>query len=162
MEVPVTNRAVRVDHALQRWRAGRARDAGYIAEVIPYASYGSTSWLRVLARVLLAKRSQRHADTPTGIRGWRNFVGVPIEDASVTVDTGERSYEVQADHSGIVDAVIDVDLEPGWHRIGLSSEGSEVATALVFIVDPQTSFGVVSDIDDTVMVTALPRPLLTA
>ncbi len=162
MEVPVKNRAVRVDHALQRWRAGRARDAGYIAEVIPYASYGSTSWLRVLARVLLAKRSQRHADTPTGIRGWRNFVGVPIEDASVTVDTGERSYEVQADDSGIVDAVIDVDLEPGWHRIGLSTEGSEVATALVCIVDPETSFGVVSDIDDTVMVTALPRPLLAA
>ena len=30
------------------------------------------------------------------------------------------------------------------------------------MVDPQTRFGVVSDIDDTVMVTALPRPLLAA
>ena len=37
-----------------------------------------------------------------------------------------------------------------------------MATALVFVVDPQTTFGVVSDIDDTVMVTALPRPLLAA
>jgi phosphatidate phosphatase APP1 len=159
---PVVRRAVRIDHAVQRWRARRARNAGYAAEVIPYASYGSTSWLRVLARVLLAKSSQRHADTPTGIRGWRNFVGVPVENANVTVDAGERSYEVQADPSGIVDIVIDVDLEPGWHQIQLSSEGSGVARALVFVVDPQTSFGVVSDVDDTVMVTALPRPLLAA
>jgi hypothetical protein len=105
VEEPVINRTVRIDHAMQRWRARRARDAGYTAEVISYTSYGSRSWLRVLARVLLAKRSQRHADTPTGIRGWRNFVGVPVESASVTVDTGERSYEVQADRSGIVDAV---------------------------------------------------------
>jgi phosphatidate phosphatase APP1 len=147
---------------MQRWRARHARNAGYAAEVIPYTSYGSTSWLRVLARVLLAKRSQRHADLPTGTRGWRNFVGVPVENASVTVDAGERSYEVQADSSGIVDVVIDVDLEPGWHQIRFSSEGSGVAPALVFIVDPQASFGVVSDVDDTVMVTALPRPLLAA
>jgi len=158
----VEERRARIDYAVQRWRARRARDVGYTAEVIPYASYGSTSWLRVLARVLLAKSSQRHATTPTGIRGWRNFIGIPVENAGVTVDTGERSYEVQADRSGIVDVVLDVDLEPSWHRIGLSSESSAVVPALVFVVDPKTSFGLVSDIDDTVMVTALPRPLLAA
>jgi phosphatidate phosphatase APP1 len=158
----IHQRAVRIDHAVQRWRAQHARKTGYTAEVIPYTSYGSTSWLRVLARVVLAKDPKRHADTPTGIRGWRNFVGVPIEYAAVTVDTGNRSYEVQADYSGIVDVVIEVDLEPGWHQIRLSSEDSELASALVFVVDPQTSFGVVSDVDDTVMVTALPRPLLAA
>ena len=162
MEEPVINRAVRIDHALQRWRARRARDTGYTAEVIPYTSYGSTSWLRLLARVQLAKRSHRHADTPTGTRGWRNFMGVPIEAADVTVDAGEQTFQVQADTSGIVDVVIDVDLDPGWHRIGLSAEGSEVSTALVFVVEPQINFGVVSDVDDTVMVTALPRPLLAA
>jgi phosphatidate phosphatase APP1 len=116
----------------------------------------------VLARVLLAKSSERHADTPTGIRGWRNFVGVPVEDAKVSVQAGERSYDIQADHSGILDTVVNVELEPGWHRIGLSCEGSEVATALAFVVDPEMTFGVVSDVDDTVMVTALPRPLLAA
>jgi phosphatidate phosphatase APP1 len=158
----IHRRALGIDHAVQRWRAQRVRKAGYTAEVIPYTSYGSTTWIRVLARVLLTRRRHRHADTPTGIRGWRNFIGVPIDSASVMVHAGERSYEVRADHSGIVDLVFDVDLEPGWHRIGFSSEGSAVATALVFVVDPETTFGVVSDIDDTVMVTALPRPLLAA
>ena len=162
MEESVIHRPARVDQALQRWRARRARDAGKVAEVVPYAGYGSTSRVRVLARVLLAKPSERRDEVPTGARGWRNFVGVPVENAQVNVRIGEQSLEVQADRSGVIDVVVDVDLEPGWHRIGLSSEGSAVATALVFVVDPEVSFGVVSDIDDTVMVTALPRPLLAA
>jgi phosphatidate phosphatase APP1 len=158
----VISRAVRVDHAVQRWRERRARDAGYVIEVVPYTGYGSTSWLRVLARVLLAKESRRQADPPAGARGWRNFVGVPVENATVHLDIGGRSYEIQADSSGIIDVVVDVDLDPGWHRIVMRSEGSEAATALAFVVDPETTFGVVSDIDDTIMVTALPRPLLAA
>jgi phosphatidate phosphatase APP1 len=163
VEQLVVHRALRVDHAVQRWRARRARDAGYTAEVAPYTGYGSTSWIRVLGRVLLTNRSRRRrAETPTGARGWRNFVSVPIEHADVSVHIGEQSYEVQADPSGLIDVVVDVDLEPGWHRIGLSSEGSNPATALIFVVDPQTTFGVVSDVDDTIMVTALPRPLLAA
>jgi phosphatidate phosphatase APP1 len=162
VEVPVTHRAVRVDQALHRWRARRARDAGCIAEVVPYTGYGSTSWVRVLARVLLTKPSEHRADVPTGARGWRNFISVSVEDARVSVLVGEQSFEVQADRSGVIDVVVDVDLEPGWHQIGLSSEGSAVAAALVFVVHPETTFGVVSDIDDTVMVTALPRPLLAA
>ena len=162
MEQSVIHRPARVDQALQRWRARRARDAGKIAEVVPYTGYGSTSRVRVLARVLLAKPPEHRHEVPTGARGWRNFVGVPVEDAQVNVRIGEQSLDVQADRSGVIDVVVDVDLEPGWHRIGLSAEGSAVATALVFVVDPETTFGVVSDIDDTVMVTALPRPLLAA
>jgi len=158
----IHQRAVGIDHAVQRWRERRARDAGYVVEVVPYTGYGSTSWLRVLARIVLAKESRRQADPPAGARGWRNFIGVPVEKAAVHLDIGGRTYEIQADSSGIIDVVVDVDLEPGWHRIELRSEGSEIAPALVFVVDPQVTFGVVSDIDDTIMVTALPRPLLAA
>ena len=78
------SRAFRVDHAVQSWRAERARAAGYTAEVTPYTGYGSTSWVRVLGRVLLAKRSpEQRKDTPTGARGWRNFVSVPVANAEV-------------------------------------------------------------------------------
>ena len=52
---------------------------------------------------------------------------------------------------------------PGWHEIGLSSEGSEESHRPTCTWSIRTvEFGVVSDIDDTVMVTALPRPLLAA
>ena len=107
----IHHRAVRIDHAVQHWRERRAREAGYVVEVVPYTGYGSTSRLRVLARVLLARESRRQADPPAGARGWRNFIGVPVENAAVHLDIGGRSYEIQADSSGIVDVVVDVAVE---------------------------------------------------
>ena len=44
----------------------------------------------------------------------------------------------------------------------MAVEGGEPVETRVFVVGPDVRFGVVSDIDDTVMVTALPRPLLAA
>jgi phosphatidate phosphatase APP1 len=132
--------------------------------VIPYTGYGSTSWIRVLGRALLSKDPMGldRRGEPAGARGWRSFTSVPVEGAEVDVDVEGTRHSVRADRSGIIDAVVEVDLEPGWHSIGLSAEGSEVVTAQVQILDPHVRFGVVSDIDDTVMVTALPRPMLAA
>ena len=162
MEAPALHRAFRADLAVLRWRARRARAAGLKPQVIPYAGYGSTTWLRILGRVLLARPSDPPAAEPTGARGWRSFTGISVENAEVAIEVADRTLTVRADHSGIIDQVIAVDLEPGWHRVGLSSEGSKVVYARVFVVDPDCTFGMVSDIDDTVMVTALPRPLLAA
>lgn len=157
-------RPARIDHAVMRWRAKRARAQGQQPSVIPYAGYGSTRWVRVLGRSLLSRDPEGHTRTgePAGARGWRSFTSVPVERARVQVDVGGTIHEVTADRSGIIDAVVEVHLEPGWHTIGLSVEGSPVAHAEVYIVDPDCEFGVVSDIDDTVMVTALPRPMLAA
>ena len=94
MEDLLVHRAVRVDQALQRWRARRARDAGKVPEVVPYTGYGSTSWLRVLARVLLARPTERRGEVPTGARGWRNFIGVSVENAQVSVVIPEPSMFV--------------------------------------------------------------------
>jgi phosphatidate phosphatase APP1 len=61
-----------------------------------------------------------------------------------------------------VDAKVSVDLAPGWHTVALRCEDSEPVEAAVYVVPPGARFGVVSDVDDTVMVTALPRPFLAA
>ncbi len=156
------HRAFRVDLAVLRWRAKRARAAGYTPHVIPHTGYGSTSWLRILGRVLLLDGSAKRAAEPAGARGWRSFTSVPVENADVRVTIGGVTHDVKADRGGIVDQVIEVDLEPGWIRIGLSSEDSDIAYGYAYVVDPDITFGVVSDIDDTVMVTTLPRPLLAA
>lgn len=130
--------------------------------VIPYTGYGSTTWLRVLGRVLLSRDDSARSRDLAGARGWRSFTSVPVENALVDVEIEGSTYRVTSDHSGVVDAVVEVGLTPGWHEIGLSSEGSQTSQASVFVVDPDAHFGIVSDIDDTVMVTALPRPLLAA
>ena len=156
---------MRVDEAVRRFREQRARRAGRSPIVIPYRGYGAPDWIRVLGRVLITSRVPSESEQES-FRGWRSFTGVPVNGASVRVEVGGAVHHVTADRGGVVDARIDVDLEPGWHEVRMRTEGegresAEVA-APVFVLDPDAPFGVVSDIDDTVMVTALPRPFLAA
>ena len=71
-----------------------------------------------------------------------------------------RSRRSRADRGGLIDIDVQVSLSPGWHTAVLRSDGTEPAEARIFVIGPDTKFGIVSDIDDTVMVTALPRPFL--
>jgi phosphatidate phosphatase APP1 len=162
MDAPEIHLPAKAERAFHRWRARRAREAGHKPHVVPHTGYGSTSWIRILGRALLVKEPAGPKSEPTGARGWRNFISVPIEGAPVQVEVAGSSHTVFADHGGILDTLVEVQLTPGWHSVALSIEDSEPATANVFVVDPQIQFGMVSDIDDTVMVTALPRPFLAA
>ncbi len=96
------------------------------------------------------------------MRGWRSFASVPVGFAQVTVTVAGVSHEVVADRGGVIDTVIPAQLEPGWQTLEMSVEGGEPVETRVFVVGPEVRFGVVSDVDDTVMVTALPRPLIAA
>jgi len=161
------HRAARIDDAVQDWRHRRARKRGDIATVVPFTGYGSTTWVRVLARVVLTPPKvatpAKELDKPDErIRGWRSFTSIPVVEADVWVQVGDTKHRVQADRGGVVDVVVTADLEPGWQSITLGTEDTEPVEARVYIVDPSTRLGVISDVDDTVMVTALPRPFVAA
>jgi phosphatidate phosphatase APP1 len=55
---------------------------------------------------------------------------------------------------------LESDLEPGWNTVRISTEDAKPVDAPVRIVAPGPGVGLVSDVDDTVMVTMLPRPLI--
>ncbi|WP_043444984.1 App1 family protein [Arthrobacter sp. L77] len=162
--------AMRLDDAWLRFQTRLAIRRGRVETVIPYTGYGSTSWVRVLARVVLSDprdavpgaEEGRLKPLQEGMRGWRNFTSAPVAHAVVHVTIGDSVHDVEADRGGVVDARIPVDLAAGWHNITLQAGGSRTVEAPVRIVADGTEFGVVSDIDDTVMVTALPRPFLAA
>ncbi len=164
----ILHRAARIEDAFHEFRENRARKRGYYTTVIPYTGYGSTTWIRVLSRVLLTRDKKHRRRLPLigrrdeTVRGWRSFTSVPVNEVEVTVTVDGVVHQVKADRGGVVDAELAVSLEPGWHTIQLQAEDSQIVEAPVFVIDPSAKFGVVSDIDDTVMVTALPRPLLAA
>lgn len=160
--VPVLHLAARFEDRLHDFRERRARKRGLTPTIIPYTGYGSPGWVRVLGRVLLTKPSADGVSRYKKIRGWRSFTSVPVNHVVVTVRIGSVEAQVTTDRGGVVEARLTVDLAPGWHRIVLSADGADEVEAPVYIVDPTTTFGIISDIDDTVMVTALPRPLLAA
>ena len=158
---PWARRAVGLEDRFHRMRERQARRRGLEPVVIPYSGYGGAGFARVLCRVLLA-RPDTATRSPATIRGWRSFVSIPVADSLVTITAGGRTFEVQADRGGVVDVDLLVDLEPGVRTITLQAQGSMPVTARIFVVDPDARIGIVSDIDDTVMVTALPRPFLAA
>lgn len=141
--------------------------------VLPYAGYGTSSWVRILGRVVLvrpellerrlARRDPSTKAREPRIRGWRSFMTVAVSDVPVVVTVGGEEHLLLPDRGGIIDTVVPASLEPGRHLVGLRAQGGEQVThAPVFVVGDDIDFGIVSDVDDTVMVTALPRPLLAA
>lgn len=117
--------------------------------------------MRVLARVVIPPVGRDKGEY-AGIRGWRSFAAIPVAYGQVRVTVGSETHDVVADRGGVVDVVLPATLEPGWQTLTAQVEGGQTTTLRVFIVSDVARFGVVSDIDDTVMVTAIPRPMLAA
>lgn len=153
----------RLEYRFHAWRERRARRRGLTPTVAAFPGYGGSGWVRVLGRVLITPTPRRNArEDYASLRGWRSFMSVPIGFAQVTVHIGDATHDVVADRGGVVDTVLPADLPPGWHTIAMSVENGEPVETRVFVVGDDVHFGVVCDVDDTVMVTALPRPLVAA
>ncbi|MFE6255263.1 App1 family protein [Agromyces sp. NPDC057865] len=168
-EREVRHRAARLEDWIHDVRERWARRRGHVPTVVPYTGYGSSEWVRVLCRVLLSKpiapdepSKRRRRRREQGIRGWRSFTSVPVGDVPVVIEIGGERIEVLADRGGVVDTRVPVALSPGWHQATLRTEGAEPVEAPIWIVGTDVEFGLISDVDDTVMVTALPRPLVAA
>lgn len=137
-------------------------------KVMGYTGYGSTRGCRVLARVVLAPRWSRSAITKDigrmlKRRGWRNFFTAPVSDTSVTIRLGEQTVRCTTQRGGYIDTWIgDHGLPPGWHTAQMRTTESKTADVPVLIVGDDVSVGIVSDIDDTIISTSLPRPLIAA
>lgn len=159
--------AHRLSDAVNDVRIQLAKRWKFVPQTIAYQGYGSTTRVRVLGRVLLTQKpppgsKAEHAarNGNQNIRGWRAFTGVPLQFSDVEITIGDVVTHVTADRGGLIDTEVDVQLSPGWHTAVLRAEGTEPAEALIQVIAPGVQFGIVSDIDDTVMVTALPRPFL--
>ncbi len=159
---PILHMAARAEDAMHEFREKRARRRGLTPTIIPYSGYGAVGWVRVLCRVLLTRPDPQDGARYKKIRGWRSFTSVPVSHIEVTVTVNGSEHTVMADRGGVVDAVLPVTLAPGWHSLSLTADNAERVDAQVFIVDPNGRVGIISDVDDTVMVTALPRPFLAA
>lgn len=144
--------------------------------IIAHTGYGSPEFVRVFCRVLLGPPSvpldaeEPFDPTYGGMRspfrrrrGWRSFLTVPGLHVPLTITVGGREFHGRSDRSGHVDVTFrDHGLTPGWHDVTITCEQAEPTAAQVFIVDPEVRHGLISDIDDTVISTSLPRILIAA
>jgi phosphatidate phosphatase APP1 len=145
--------------ALALWRRG------WRPQVIAYTGYGATGadgadgWVRVLARVLLLPAGDSETKREAQ-RGWRQFLTLALDDVQLRVKVGQQEHVVRSAAGGYVDVGLPWAGEAGWHDIDLVGLRSRPTTARARVVGADEREGIISDIDDTVMVTAIPRPLL--
>ena len=151
------------------------RARGWQTRIVSHTGYGSEAFVRVLGRVLLTRRPEENpgadADTPVRElraaeeeqRGWRAFITAPAMNVPVTITVGGRAVHTRSDRSGYIDVQVrDHGLDPGWHDVRVESPDAEPVDTAVLVVSSEATFGIISDIDDTVITTSLPRPLIAA
>lgn len=149
-----------------RWNAclqAVLRRRGWQERVIPHVGYGTPGFVRVLARVVLSRdphKPPRPDDQSE--RGWRQFIAAPALGVPVMITVEDATHYARTDRGGFIDITLPASLPPGWHEVELQVANDRTARARVLVIDPKVEFGVVSDIDDTVMLTMLPRPLIAA
>jgi phosphatidate phosphatase APP1 len=154
----------RIEDAVLARVAGLLRRLGWRPLAVPYTGYGycpadGEGWVRVLVRVKLGP-ARIGVEESGGARWWRKFFTVGTAEVPVSVRLGGRTHEVISGRGGYVDVVLAGDLTPGWHEVPVRIAGRPPAQEYIRVVGSDERCGLISDIDDTVMITALPRPLL--
>lgn len=164
--------ALRTIEQLTTWNAQLLELANWHPTVVAYGGYGSQERARVQGRVLMGTRSDQR-NWLGEKRGWRQYFDAQVPGQPVLVRLGEAHTVAEADRGGYVDVVLERHgLTPGWHtaqiqvlhRHDLAAGRSPVRAsrpvlAPVRIIGPDEQFGVITDVDDTIMVTMVPQRL---
>ncbi|MFC7404151.1 App1 family protein [Georgenia alba] len=168
------------EDAINRRSVVYLRRRGWRPRIIGLTGYGSVRSLHVLGRVIMADPEADTEDHEVGEdapeppispldvaaeaqRGWRSFFTAQVGFLPVTVRAGDQTLRTTTDRGGYIDVMVrDHGLEPGWHEVEIEAVAARPVTAKVLVVDPTVRTGIVSDIDDTIMVTMLPRMLIAA
>ncbi|MDR0848827.1 MAG: DUF2183 domain-containing protein [Propionibacteriaceae bacterium] len=158
--------AARVEKRVNRWTERLFRSLRWHDAIIAYTGYGNEHRMRVLARVVIYPRGARALNPAreqvwTRRRGWRNLYRQPAVNRAVEIHVGDTVTHALTTRDGYVDiAVSDHGLAPGWHHVTITTADSEPTLVPILIISDQTRFGIISDIDDTIITSFLPRPLI--
>jgi phosphatidate phosphatase APP1 len=169
-----------VDAARARW--GRRRSGPLI--VVPYRGYGDGRRLRVRGRVLVGRAAGPDgpgAGALTNLRAaWRRFDSAEAPHARVRVAAGPAAggdgpapgeVEAIADEEGHVDVVIELasPSPAGWAPVRIelleprpAADAPRVFRGEALVPRRDAPYGVISDMDDTVLVTGAARLLEVA
>lgn len=145
-------------------------------QIVPYRSYGTVNRLYVTGRVLVDKNITQSEEDDTMwenlLNMYKRFNSAEITNARIQVKFQEEEYTVTTD----VEGYFRLNLAPKtplvldniWHPIELELVEAPVdikeniiATAHVLVPPPDAEYGIISDIDDTIVRTGATNLLQT-
>ena len=139
-------------------------------KIDPYLGYGSKDFIKLQGRVLEDKGITPSRDSDRVFKNllnmYRRFESDEIPHAQVRARFQDIEQHVVADEEGCFEIVMQVDqveaVDIGWQEIDLEliepmeDQDLEVtAVGEVLIISPEAEFGVISDIDDTIIYTGV-------
>jgi phosphatidate phosphatase APP1 len=139
----------------------RARRRGWTTAALGYPGYAARGRARVRGRLLLAPAGT-DPNARRDIPGWRRLLTLEQPDGEIDVTLGGTRVRARADEAGLIDLSIAVDLPPGPAAALLHVDGRPPVPAPVHVASPDATRGIVCDIDDTVWITGIRRPLRAA
>jgi phosphatidate phosphatase APP1 len=153
-----------VSQAQRRARRTLGRDQ--CVRLVPYRGWVTRDKAVVLGRALLSDVAleERLLRGPRLLRvAYERFGTLETEPVQVQVAWHEQTQAVQSDLGGFIDLSFPL---PGPAPVGMTraelavadASGARSASADVFGLHPAAAFGVISDIDDTVLETELTNP----
>lgn len=138
-------------------------------KILPYRGYGTPEWLYIKGRVLQKEGIEplyENAPVWKNLRNmYRRFESDEIPNAEVEVCVGDCQQIVTVNEEGFFEAEVTLNSPLSdnelWHNIKLAlrspparKQAAVTATGRSLVVMPTAKFGVISDIDDTVVYTA--------
>lgn len=152
-------------------------DLHWTPRVVPYIGYGTEKYSRIICRLVRSPRG--YVPVKMGVKGIRAAFMVPASHIPVKIDIDNSPLEsVQigtsykwdevdhrknqdanqavSDSHGYLDLVTEGKVSPGIHKVTYKVRGRKPITAPLYTVGKREKIGVISDIDDTVLVTDIP------
>jgi len=154
----------------KRWGRGyrRARDVLGISRpprIVPYRGWGCGERATVLARVLEDRGAQEWREGAslrhTFAASYKRYATVEIPELEVEVRWAGAVFRDRTDEEGHIELVVSPpdEAESGWNEIELYAGREAAARAEVLMTPRSAELVVVSDIDDTVIVTNVRHPI---
>ncbi|WP_257461868.1 App1 family protein [Archangium lipolyticum] len=155
-----------VEHHAEAWGWRIRRKLGLAGRprILPYRGYGTNGQAVIKARVLENRHVRppwkRHTLLGSAIASWKRYMTVEIPHARLVARWGEHRWEGTTDEEGFLELWVSPPegLKSGWHDVELellspASQGVERVRTPVLVAGPEAEYGIISDIDDTVIVT---------
>ena len=158
------------------------RGLDWYPRVEPYVGYGTEHYSRLICRTVYGPFKRQAGRLTRGIRAMLTVPsphtkvriaidGVPLETVQVGVlevydavgqNKDVSSEFVASDDAGYLDLVAEHSLEPGVHDVSYKVRSRKPVGARLFTIPSGTKVGVISDVDDTIMVTQAPSLMKAA
>lgn len=126
--------------------------------ILPYLGYGTPGRLAVCGRVLQDEGFPPARDTDRALRNlvafFKRLESDEVPGALLRLAAGRHCVEVASDREGYFSAALErAKAKPGWNTVPveLVRDPAIRASAEVLVPSPQARFGVISDIDDTIV-----------